>query len=144
MNTNAAWLPTGVRFGWRLINRLALDIGARPEDVERTLRALKEAGWVRWRRSEDVAVAGNAPRRVPTDLARRLVCRLLGWELTDHPRIVRAPDIQGGTPVIAGTRMLVYAIASAFRAGQGLNAIRQDYPFLTLEEIEAAIHYHLI
>lgn len=68
MNDNATWLPTGVRFGWRLIDRLALELG---------------------------------------------------------------------------TRMPVYAIASAFRAGQGLNAILQDYPFLTLEEIEAALHYYL-
>lgn len=137
------WLQTGFRFGQRIIDQLALDVGARPEDVERMLRDLKDAGWIRWRRGEEIAVAANAPRRVLTDFARRLVCRLLGWELTEHPRVVRAPNIQGGTPVIAGTRMPVYAIASAFDAGMGLNAIQDDYPFLTREEIEAAIQYYL-
>jgi uncharacterized protein (DUF433 family) len=143
MGAKTEWLPTPYRFGKKLAKQLAHELGVSPKQVEDILSALKAAGWLRWHEGGIVEVKAEAPRHLSDDFARRVVCRLLGWELTDHPRIVRTPQILGGTPVIAGTRMPVYAIASAFRAGKGLYDILSDYPFLTLAEVEAALLYYL-
>jgi uncharacterized protein (DUF433 family) len=58
-------------------------------------------------------------------------------------RIVRDPEILKGKPVIRGTRIPVYVIIDLFWNGISEAEIVDDYPSLTLEDVRAALAYHL-
>jgi uncharacterized protein (DUF433 family) len=58
-------------------------------------------------------------------------------------RIVRDPEILKGKPVIRGTRIPVYVIIDLFWNGISEAEIVDDYPSLTLEDVRAALTYHL-
>ena len=51
------------------------------------------------------------------------------------------PDILGGTPCIATTRLPVYAVAARFLAGEPPTSIIDGYPDLTDEHVLAAVAY---
>jgi uncharacterized protein (DUF433 family) len=61
--------------------------------------------------------------------------------MTDDTLIVSDPDILGGTPCIAGTRLPVYAVAARFKAGESAESILDGYDDLTIEHIRAAVAY---
>lgn len=50
-------------------------------------------------------------------------------------------DILGGTPVIAGTRLSVYAILGRLQDGDGIDDLTEDYPEIPREAFEAAEIY---
>ena len=50
-------------------------------------------------------------------------------------------DVMGGTPVIRGTRMTVYAVLGRLDYGDSVEDILDDNPHLSREAIEAAAHY---
>jgi len=56
-------------------------------------------------------------------------------------QIVNDPDILGGKPVIAGTRISVQLILEKMRDGWTINDLLDDYPYLTREQIVAALAY---
>lgn len=60
--------------------------------------------------------------------------------MTD-PLILSDPEIMGGTPCIKGTRLTVYAIAARINGGDPVAELLDEYPHLTVEEIDAAIDY---
>jgi len=55
--------------------------------------------------------------------------------------IVQDPDILGGKPIIAGTRMSVESILELLASDMGTEEILVEYPFLKREQIQAAIDY---
>jgi uncharacterized protein (DUF433 family) len=55
--------------------------------------------------------------------------------------ITRDPEILSGKPIIRGTRMPVYLIFDFFNNGASPEEIVDDYPNLTIEDIEAAIAF---
>jgi uncharacterized protein (DUF433 family) len=55
--------------------------------------------------------------------------------------IVSDATIRGGEPVIRGTRVPVYMIASLSRQGADVSEILEDYPSLDLQKVEAALAY---
>lgn len=55
--------------------------------------------------------------------------------------VVSDPHVLGGTPVIKGTRVPVYAVAAQVAAGVPQERIREDYPSLDDEKIELAAIY---
>ena len=57
------------------------------------------------------------------------------------PAIVEEPDIMGGAPVFKGTRVPIAIVLASVRAGFGLEALREAYPFLTRELLDAARSY---
>ena len=59
-----------------------------------------------------------------------------------HPRIVRDPDVVGGAPTIKGTRVPVRAVACVWRATGDRAQIQRNYPRLSDDDIDAAIHYY--
>ena len=63
--------------------------------------------------------------------------------LPDHPRVSVDPDVQGGYPVIAGTRVPVDAVAGLWEDGFGIEDILEEYPDLTVEDVEDALAYDL-
>lgn len=58
-----------------------------------------------------------------------------------YPRIVSKPGILCGKPVIEGTRLSVEAILLNLASGYTRDDLLDAYPFLTPEDITAAIEY---
>ncbi len=56
-----------------------------------------------------------------------------------HERIVTDPAVLLGKPIIRGTRVSVELIAGLVEAGQTPEQIVDDYPDLTVEDVEAAV-----
>ena len=55
--------------------------------------------------------------------------------------ITQNPKILGGKPIIAGTRMSVEVILEFLAGGMEIKEMLREYPFLTMEQIQAAIQY---
>ncbi len=55
--------------------------------------------------------------------------------------IERIPEIGGGQPVIAGTRIPVWVIVDHFKAGRSLGYIMENYD-LTAEQVYSALSYY--
>jgi uncharacterized protein (DUF433 family) len=59
----------------------------------------------------------------------------------DHPRIEVNPQIQGGFPVVRGTRVTVDAICGRWEDGATLADILADYPSLDADDVLDALAY---
>jgi uncharacterized protein (DUF433 family) len=59
-----------------------------------------------------------------------------------HPRIVRDPEIVGGSPTIRGTRVPVRAIACLWRATSDREFVIRNYPHLSADDVDAALRYY--
>lgn len=55
--------------------------------------------------------------------------------------ITQTPKILGGKPIIAGTRMSVEVILEFLAGGMEIKEMLKEYPYLTREQIQAAIQY---
>ncbi|OYW53365.1 MAG: hypothetical protein B7Z29_16655 [Hyphomicrobium sp. 12-62-95] len=55
--------------------------------------------------------------------------------------VCTSADVMGGVPVVRGTRIPVYDVASAKAAGASDKELLEDYPSLTPETLELAILY---
>lgn len=84
----------------------------------------------RWRVSvtEEELIAGGASERRTSDADLAA-------------RIAYDPDICGGRPRIAGTRVRVSDIVAALAEGASASEILQDFPYLSAEDISAALNY---
>ena len=56
-------------------------------------------------------------------------------------RITSNPEIFGGKPIIRGMRISVELILSLLAQGEQVEAILDDYPDLTREDIQACLAY---
>lgn len=56
-------------------------------------------------------------------------------------RIVVNPKVMVGKPVIKGTRIPVDAILRRIADGRTMEQILEDYPYITKEDIKAAVEY---
>lgn len=61
--------------------------------------------------------------------------------LPNHPRISIDPEICGGRPTIAGTRMRVTDILEALAEGVSEEELVADFPYVTREDIRACLTY---
>ncbi|MGH8058252.1 MAG: type II toxin-antitoxin system prevent-host-death family antitoxin [Candidatus Entotheonellia bacterium] len=61
---------------------------------------------------------------------------------TEHPHIVRRPEISGGEPLIRGTRITVRHIVERVQAGQTVETILAALPHLTRAQVHAALAYY--
>jgi uncharacterized protein (DUF433 family) len=60
---------------------------------------------------------------------------------TEHPYIVREPQILSGEPIIKGTRTPVRAIVESWRMGIAPEEIPTHLPHLTLAQVFDALSY---
>jgi uncharacterized protein (DUF433 family) len=74
-------------------------------------------------------------------VVRDVGCRVHLYERARRGLIERNPGILGGTPVIKGTRLNVYAIAGRLDHGETIEELLRDYPYVTREQLEAAQLY---
>lgn len=58
------------------------------------------------------------------------------------PRIVRDPRIQGGEPIVRGTRVPVRAVVVAWREYLDIAALLQAFPRLGEEDVNQALGYY--
>jgi len=58
-----------------------------------------------------------------------------------HDRVAVDPNILGGEPYIRGTRIPIAAILDGLAEGMTPEEVREHYPRLTLEDIQAALAY---
>ncbi len=56
-------------------------------------------------------------------------------------RIVINPEVCGGRPIVAGTRMRVVDILDMLAGGTSETEILADFPFLTADDIRASLAY---
>lgn len=61
---------------------------------------------------------------------------------TEHPYIIKNPEICGGSPVISGSRITVRLIAGMVKSGSSAEDILLGYPYLTFAQIHDAISYY--
>ena len=59
----------------------------------------------------------------------------------EHPLITTNPAIEGGKPIIKGTRVTVEMLADENAAGRTIEQLLYSYPHLTRKQIEAALAY---
>lgn len=83
------------------------------------------------------AVSVDVPRLVDRDLAERAA----NYARARDVHIEENPDILGGTPVIKGTRLSVYAVRGRLDGGESIDAIVDDYPSLSREAVTTALLY---
>lgn len=55
--------------------------------------------------------------------------------------ITADPEIQGGEPVISGTRLPVYSVATRLEGGDTLADLAEDYPGIPEKAFQAARSY---
>ncbi|MDQ7857692.1 MAG: DUF433 domain-containing protein [Armatimonadota bacterium] len=60
---------------------------------------------------------------------------------TDHPHIVKVPDICGGAATVQGTRVPVWVLVEYTRAGHTPGELQDFYPHLSLAQIYDALSY---
>ena len=51
------------------------------------------------------------------------------------------PEIKGGLPCIAGTRIPVYAVLARVRGGDGLAMLEEEYPYINPRAFRVAVAY---
>jgi len=71
------------------------------------------------------------------------LCRVKQVEQADT-LVVTDPEILGGTPVFAGTRVPSEVVLGSLAAGIGLDRLQDSYPFLTEAHIESAQVFALV
>ncbi|MBA2447571.1 MAG: DUF433 domain-containing protein [Chloroflexi bacterium] len=60
---------------------------------------------------------------------------------SSHERIRIDPNTCGGEPCIAGTRIMVSVVLDNLAEGLTPEAIAEEYPPLTVEDVRAAVAY---
>jgi uncharacterized protein (DUF433 family) len=58
-----------------------------------------------------------------------------------NPRLMIDPAICHGKPVIRGTRVLVSAILGALGGEDSIEAVLEDYPNITRQDVAAALEF---
>ena len=56
-------------------------------------------------------------------------------------RIVIDPEVCGGRPIVAGTRMRVTDVLDALASGAAIDELLADFPYLTREDVQACLAY---
>ncbi len=58
-----------------------------------------------------------------------------------YERISVDPNVMAGLPCIRGTRVTVSAILGQLAAGRAVDEVVEDYPYVTREDVLAALEY---
>ena len=75
---------------------------------------------------------------MPTALDGRQTCKHVHVMTM---RIVIDPQVCGGRPIVAGTRMRVVDVLDALASGASIDELLADFPYLTREDVDACLSY---
>ena len=56
-------------------------------------------------------------------------------------RVIIDPEVCGGRPIVAGTRMRVSDVLDALASSVGVEELLTDFPYLTRDDINACLAY---
>jgi uncharacterized protein (DUF433 family) len=105
---------------------------------------LELARWVRSARPDQrpasFALRGGLTVTVRPEVANAVQRALAYLELRDR-WIARDPEIKGGVPVIAGTRISAYGVADRVAAGDSVEEIAAEFSTIPVEAFETAATY---
>lgn len=59
----------------------------------------------------------------------------------DFDRVTHKPDVMGGRPCTRGMRVTVGMIVGQIGAGQSIDSLLEDYPYLEREDVLQALRY---
>ena len=57
------------------------------------------------------------------------------------PRIIIDPEVCGGRPIVAGTRMRVSDVLDALAVPMSVDELLVDFPYLAREDVHACLAY---
>ena len=127
----------------KVISRFPFGLPRKDRDDLRSLvkRQRERAGKWRMAASDLVIDADDLVIRVSVKSLRDALAHDLATYRRGLQRIVSDPEIMGGEPVFAGTRIPLAHVAGLLAKGVPLKEITEDYPALTSEDLAfAAIH----
>ena len=78
---------------------------------------------------------------VKTQLAQVIEARRQS-ELTEHPYVVRSPQMHHEEPTLRGSSILVRAVVERMQIGDTPEQIVEAYPTLTLAQVHDALGYY--
>ncbi len=58
-----------------------------------------------------------------------------------EPKIISTPGVCGGRPRLQGTRLTVHDVLGALAAGDTIEELLVDFPYLTREDFAAVLRY---
>jgi uncharacterized protein (DUF433 family) len=95
----------------------------------------------------DVIVKSHSPSPWKSGKGPKLHSGMSGIVLVEGKnisveRIVRRPNVMGGSPTIAGTRVRVSDVVRMHRRTRSHAAVKRALPHLTVAQIEAALAYY--
>jgi uncharacterized protein (DUF433 family) len=67
--------------------------------------------------------------------------RAVAHHLSMTQRVVIDPEVCGGRPIVAGTRMRVSDVLDALASPVSVEELLADFPYLTREDINACLAY---
>jgi uncharacterized protein (DUF433 family) len=117
-----------------LVRSLPEELHLTANDAYRLLRQAQDAG-------EPSIISIGELVRIDTGKALADVRRRMALYEHARERIVSDPDIMGGTPTIRGTRITAEAVLGRIAAGDTIESILEDYPYLDRETVEGAAVY---
>jgi len=65
----------------------------------------------------------------------------MSFAMNDFTRITQNPAVMGGKPCIRGLRVTVGMIVGQIGAGQSIDQLLADYPYLQREDVLEALRY---
>jgi uncharacterized protein (DUF433 family) len=117
-----------------LVRSLPEELHLTAKDAYRLLRQARDAG-------EFSTIAIGELVRIDTGKALAEVRRRMALYEHARERIVSDPDVMGGTPTIRGTRITAQAVLGRITAGDTIDSVLEDYPYLDHETVEGAAVY---
>jgi uncharacterized protein (DUF433 family) len=117
-----------------LVRSLPAELHLTAHDAYRLLKRAQEAG-------EPSMISIGELVRIDTGKALADVRRRMALYERARERIVSDPEIMGGTPTIRGTRITAQSVLGRIAAGDTIESILEDYPYLDRETVEAAAVY---
>ncbi len=122
-------------------------VGAVPKDVLSALKRLRDRGHVVYKSegadnsAKRLYVSPLALRRLTSELELRIVSFLLGYQLTDCPRVVY--HSKEAVPLIVGSNVPVSRIAAYFENGKTMEEIQEDFQDLMEDDFMDALRYYM-
>ncbi len=132
--TNRRRLDATALLALALVRSLPEELHLSANDAYRLLKQSEESG-------EHATVSIGDLVRIDASKALGDVRRLMALYERARERIVSDPDIMGGAPTIRGTRITAQAILDRIEAGDTIDSVLDDYPYLDRETVEAAAVY---
>lgn len=131
------WVSAEAVYALTIVRHAELELPkAKKRAIYDWLRDHTESEW-----RADFIPLSDVVRIQVSDFLTEYIDRVHSYNRAREKVIVRDPEIMGGTPVIRGTRITVYALAGRLEDGETIDDILEDYPRLKREDVEAAIMY---